>query len=328
MLSCESVVMREDRDNPLTLSSKKPCWGQTDYGQELEKLRADWEADKKRAQQARGHLSVELRHLREEAEREQRKTVRELAARRGCQKDGPSNRHWRLLGEEVNIKDGGRCAEIRSTEKEVFCGETYRKLEHLLLTLYEKINAERAVYKLHYRQESELEKAVFLCHLLEAHGRALQRAGHPSCIFNSLSRKPTQEDGSSSFQTKPLLTYSRALPQARPQTASHSPRKKTKPARRERPLGRALCAADPCTAAAVTDTCRSGSLEICHPDYAPHAGWDEQPPHCGESSGSDESSPSKCTDKNMEIFHQCRLCQACEGCTCQGTGRRLKDYYC
>ncbi|XP_031712742.1 peripheral-type benzodiazepine receptor-associated protein 1 isoform X3 [Anarrhichthys ocellatus] len=303
MLSCECVIMREDRDNPLALSSKKPCRGQTDYGQELERLRADWESDKKRARWARGHLSVELRHLREEAEREQRKAVRELAARRGSQKDGPSNRHRRLLGEEVNINDGGRCAEIKSTEKEVFCGETYRKLQHLLLTLYEKINGERAVYKLHHRQESELEKAVFLCHLLEAHGRALQgrqRAGRPSCIFNSLSRKPTQEDGSNSCQAKPHLTYSRALPQARPQTASRSPKKKTKPARREQPLGRALCAADPCTTAAVADTCRSGSLKICHPDDSPHAGWDEQPPHCGESSGSDESSPSKCTDRIME----------------------------
>ncbi|KAK9536168.1 hypothetical protein VZT92_005976 [Zoarces viviparus] len=292
--------MREDRDNPLALSSKKPCRGQTDYGQELERLRADWESDKKRTRRARGHLSVELRHLREEAEREQRKAVRELAARRGCKKDGPSKRHRHLLGEEVNINDGGRCAEIKSTEKEVFRGETYRKLEHLLLTLYEKINGERALYKLHHRQESELEKAVFLCHLLEAHGRALQgrqRAGHPSCIFNSLSRKPTQEDGSNSCQAKPLLTYSRALPQARPQAASHSPKKKSKP-RRERPLGRALCAADPCTAAA--DTCRSGSLKTCHPDDSPHAGWDEQPPHCGESSGSDESPPSKCTDRIME----------------------------
>ncbi|XP_035864639.1 RIMS-binding protein 2 isoform X18 [Sander lucioperca] len=304
MLCCESGIMREDRDNPLALSSKKPCQGQKDYGQELERLRADWEAEKKQTLQALGHLSVELRHLREEAEREQQRAVKELAARRGCQKDRHSNRYQRLLAKEVNIKNSGRYTKVESTDKEAFClcsRETRTKLEQLLLTLYEKINGEQAVYKLHHRQEFELEKAIFLCHLLEAHGRLLQgrqRAGHTSFIFNSVPRKPSHEDGSNSCQKKPLLTYSRALPQ-RSQTASHSP-KKTKQDRREQPLGRAVCAAELCTSAAVGDTCWSGSLNICHPRNAPHAGWDNQPSYCAESFGSDKSSPSKCMDRNME----------------------------
>ncbi|XP_039634518.1 peripheral-type benzodiazepine receptor-associated protein 1 isoform X2 [Perca fluviatilis] len=303
MLCCESGIMREDRDNPLALSSKKPCQGQKDYGQELERLRADWEAEKKQTLQALGHLSVELRQLREEAEREQQRAVKELAARRGCQKDRHSNRYQRLLAKEGNIKDSGRYAKVESKDKEAFClcsRETYTKLEQLLLSLYEKINGEQAVYKLHHRQEFELEKAIFLCHLLEAHGRLLQgrqRAGHPSFIFNSVPRKPSHEDGSNSCQKKPLLTYSRALPQ-RSQTASHSP-KKTKQDRREQPLGRDVCAAELCTSAAVGDTCWSGSLNICHPRNAPHAGWD-QPSYCAESFGSDKSSPSKCMDRNME----------------------------
>lgn len=293
--------MRKDRDNPLALSSKRPRQAQTDYGRELERLRADLDAEKNRAQRARGHLRVELRHLREEAEREQQRAVRELAARRGCQKDRHSNRHWRLLGKEVNSKDSGPYGEGESSGKEAFClcsGETYTKLEQLLLTLYEKIDSERAVHKLHHREEFELEKALFLCHLLEARGRPLQGrqgAGHSSSLFNRLSRKPTQEDSSNSCQTKPLL----ALLQ-RSQSASHSPKKKTK---QDRPLGSALCAADPCTTAAVVDTCRSSSLKICHPPNAPHAGWDDQPPYCAESSGSDESPPSKCIDTNMEVSY-------------------------
>ncbi|XP_074466201.1 peripheral-type benzodiazepine receptor-associated protein 1 isoform X2 [Sebastes fasciatus] len=300
MLCCESGIMREDGDNPLALSSKNPCRGQTDCGQELERLRADWDAEKKQTQRAHGHLSVELRHLREEAEREQQKAVRELAARRGCQKD--TNRYQRLLAKEGNIKHGGH-TEVESKEKKAFClcsGETYTKLEQLLLTLYEKINGKQAVYKLHHRQELELEKAIFLCHLLEAHGRLLQgrpRAGHPSYIFNT--RKPTQKNGSNSSQTNPPLTSSRALPQ-RSQTASHSLKKKTKQHQREQPLGRAVRAADPCTTAAVVDTCQSDSLKICHPHDAPHAGWNDQPPYCAESSRSDKSSPSKCMDRNME----------------------------
>ncbi|XP_034745265.1 peripheral-type benzodiazepine receptor-associated protein 1-like isoform X15 [Etheostoma cragini] len=304
MLCCESGIMREDRDNPLALSSKKPCQGQKDYGQELERLRADWEAEKKRTLQALGHLSVELRHLREEAEREQQRAVKELAARRGSQKDRRSNRYQHLLTKEVNVKDSGRYSKVESTDKEAFglcCRETYTKLEQLLLTLYEKINGEQAVYKLHHRQEFELEKAIFLCHLLGAHGRLLQgrqRAGHPSFIFNSVQRKPSHEDGSKSCLKKPLLTCSAALPQ-RSQTASHSP-KKTKPDRREQPSGRAVCAAELCTSAAVGDTCWRGSLNICHPRNAPHAGWDNQPSYCADSFGSDKSSSSKCIDRNME----------------------------
>ncbi|XP_045895285.1 peripheral-type benzodiazepine receptor-associated protein 1-like isoform X4 [Micropterus dolomieu] len=299
MLCCECGVMRKDRDNPPALSSTKPCQGQTHYGRELKRLHADLEAEKHRTQRASRHLSVELRHLREEAERELQRAVRELTARRGCQKDRLYNRHCRLLANEVNIKDSGRCAEVESTGREAFCfGETYTKLEQLLLTLNENINGEQAVYKLHHREELELEKAIFLCHLLEAYGRLVQgrqRAEPRSYIF----KKPDQEDSSNSWQTKPLLTNSRALLQ-RSQSASHSPNKKTKQDRRKQPLGRALSVADPCTTAAVVDTCRGSSLKICHPHNTPHAGWDNQPPYCAESSGSGMSSPSKCMDRNME----------------------------
>ncbi|XP_040006424.1 peripheral-type benzodiazepine receptor-associated protein 1-like [Xiphias gladius] len=287
--------MRKDRDNPLALLSKKPCQSQTDYGGELERLRADLEAEKNQTQRAQRQLCVELRHLREEAKREQRRAVRELTARRGAQKDRHSNRRWHLLAKEVIITDAGRYSKVRSTGKESFClcsGETSTKLEQLLLTLYEEINGEQAVYKLHHRQEFEVEKAIVLCHLLEAHRRLLQgrqRAGHPSYVFKNLSRKPAREDSNKSCQTL-----------QRSQSATHSSKKITKQDQQKQPLGRDLCAADPCTTAAVVDTCRSSSLKICHPHNTPHAGWYNQPPCCTESSGSDESSPPKCMDRNME----------------------------
>ncbi|GLD47127.1 peripheral-type benzodiazepine receptor-associated protein 1 isoform X1, partial [Lates japonicus] len=283
--------MRKDRDNPLALSSKKPCQSRTDYGRELERLRADLEAEKDRTQRAHGELCVELRRLREEAEREQQRAVRELRARRGYQTD----RHWHLLANEVNIKDAGRRSKVESAGKEAFClcsGETYKKLEQLLLTLYEKINGEQAFYKLHHRQEFELEKAIFLCHLLEAHRRLLQgkqRGGRRGFILKSLSRKPAQEVSDNSCQTL-----------QRSQSASHSSKKNTKQDQQKQPSGGDLRAADPCTTTAVVDTCWSGSLNICHPHNTPHAGWEDQPPSCAESSGSDEPSPSKCMDRNME----------------------------
>ncbi|KAM8741370.1 peripheral-type benzodiazepine receptor-associated protein 1 isoform 4-T5 [Acanthopagrus schlegelii] len=297
MLCRECVIMRKDRDNPLALSSKKQCQGQTDYRRELERLRADLEAENRRAQRTRGHLSVELRLLREEAERKQQRAVRELTAKRGCQTDSRANTH---LATEVNTKDSGQYSPPPGKESLSFCSkELYIKLEQLLLTLNEKINGEHAVYKVHHRQEFELEKAVLLCHLLEAHERLLlqgrQRGGHPSYIFRRLSRKPTQEDSSDSSQTKPLQTYSRALLH-RSHSASHSSKKKTKQDRRAQTVGWSHSAADPCATAAVVDTCRSTSLKICHPHSAPHAGWDDQPTSCAESSGSDESPPFR----NME----------------------------
>ncbi|XP_062414239.1 peripheral-type benzodiazepine receptor-associated protein 1 isoform X3 [Pungitius pungitius] len=296
MLCRELVMMRADRDNPPTLSSKKPRRVQTDCRLELGRLRADWEAEKKQTRQARGPLSVERRRPLHEAEQDQQQAVRGPAARQRGRKDRPSNETQGPTRGKVDAKYGAPCVGIKSTEKEFLglcSGETYRKLDHLLLTLYEKLKGEQAVRKLCHRQEFELEKAVFLCHLLEAHGRVLQgrqRAGHPSYISNGLSGKPAQEDCSN------RVTYSGALPHGA-QAPSRSANREIEPAGREQPLGGALCAADPRTTAAVVNTCRSGLLDICHPDDAPHAGWDDGPPHCAES--------SKCMDGNMENGTDC-----------------------
>ncbi|XP_053297261.1 peripheral-type benzodiazepine receptor-associated protein 1 isoform X2 [Pleuronectes platessa] len=281
--------MRKDRDNPLALSSKKYCQSQADYGRELERLRAELETEKSQTQRAHGHLSVELRRLREEAEREQKRAVRELTAKRGTQKDLHSDRRRGLVASEVNNKHTEQCSKDEPSGKEAFRlsrGETYRKLELLLLTLYEEINGEQAVSKLHQRQDIELEKAIFLCHLLETHRRPLQgrqRAGHPSNIFESLSGKPTREDGDKSCQRL-----------QRSQSASHSSKKSSEEDQQKQPSGRDLCESDPSTTATVVDTCRSRSLKTIHPHNTPHAGWDNQPPSCTESS------PSKCMERNME----------------------------
>ncbi|CAI5644252.1 unnamed protein product [Oreochromis niloticus] len=297
--------MTEDRDNPVALSSMKPCQDLLGCGQDLESLRADWEVAKSRTRQAHEALSAELRWLREQAEREQQRAVRELTARRGDQKDRNYNRHRYLLAKEVDTESSKRHSSIVSTRKKAFCfcsRQTYTKLEHLLLTLYTKINSEQAAYKLHHRQEFELEKAIFLCHLLEAHGRLLQGAqkvGPLRHVFKSLSRKPSQEDSSKYCQTTPLLTHHRSLLQ-RPHSTSHSPKSKTEQDQWKQPSNRNLCAADPCATPTVLDTCQNRSLNICHSLNSPHAGWDDQPSFCTESSGSEESSPSKCMKRNME----------------------------
>ncbi|XP_029956391.1 peripheral-type benzodiazepine receptor-associated protein 1 [Salarias fasciatus] len=207
--------MRKDRDNPLALSSKKACQDQTGYGQELERLRAELEAERKLTQRARGQLGAELRRLREKAERQQQRSVRELAARRGCQKDRESSGYLLAKDSKHHTKGDSTWGKTFS-----FCSrQTYTKLEKLLLTLYEKINGE----KVHHRQEIELEKAIFLCHLLEAHGRLLQgtkRAGPPSSVFKSSLRKSKQEGSINSCPPTPPLSSSK------PQSAFPSPQRK------------------------------------------------------------------------------------------------------
>lgn len=287
--------MRKSKDNPLVLSSKKPCQSQTDSRRELVRLRSDLELEKSQTQQAHGHLRVELRLLREEAEKEQQRALRELTARRGCQWDRHSNKHRRALADKVNIKDCAQYSKTKSTRKEGLClctEDTYTKLDLLLLTLYEKINGEQGVCKQHHRQNFELEKAIFLCHLLKAYGRLLQGRQRelPSYIFKRLSRKPTQEEGKASCQTL-----------QRSHSAAHSTKKNNKQDQQKQPSDRPSGAADPCTTAAVVDTCWSGSREICHPRSTPHAGWGDRPTCCAESFGSDESPPTKCLDRNMEV---------------------------
>lgn len=300
--------MRKDRGNPLALSSEKPCQGQTDYRRELERLHADLEGERDQTQRACGRLRVELRRLREEAEEEHQRALKELAAREGRQKERYSDRQRRLPAKATRVKESGRHREVRWTGKgsaHLFRGQTYAKLEQLLLLLYEKVNSEQPVFKLRHRGQLELKKALLLCNLLKAHGGVLQekqRADYPACIFKQYSRK--QEDGAHNFcHPDPFITYSRALLQ-RSHSALHSVQEKPKQDQQEGPLGSALPAADLHTATAAWDTCQTGSLKICHPPSITHAGWDEQPPRCTEFFRSEETTPSKCTYRNMEVSYK------------------------
>ncbi|KAM9331723.1 peripheral-type benzodiazepine receptor-associated protein 1 [Pholidichthys leucotaenia] len=160
--------MRDREHNPLALSSKKQCWEQTHCVRELERLHAALEAEKKRTERARGRIGLELRLLREEAERQHQRAVSELKARASL---------WRCL------------------------------------------------------------------------------------------------------------------------SASHSPEGKTEHWT-QHSVGD-FCALNPRTAA-VVDTCRRTFVKVCHPRSAPHADWDDQLSSCTESSGSDESAPSKCMERAME----------------------------
>lgn len=295
------VVGRKDMDNPLALFSNKLCQGQTACERELERLRADLDAEKNRTQQGFAHLSVELRRLREKAEHEHQRAVKELAARKKCQTDRDSQRCSHQLAADF----AGHRSESAEKEPLYLRGrETYAKLEQFLETLTKKIDGEQPIYKLHHKRGIEQEKAIFLCHLLKAYRILLQdrrRAGCSSRSVKTSSRNLPHKDSLSSCLRGPLQTPSCRVLLQRPHSASHSPQKHSKHNQQQWSVGRALHPADPCLPATASDTCRSSAPKICHPPNAPHACWTTLPPCCTEFRRSGESPPLRCTDRNMEV---------------------------
>lgn len=290
--------MTESRDNPLALLSKRSCQDRTDYGRELQKLHADLEAERKRTLWAYERLCVELRSLREEAEREHQRAVTELAARRGCQKE--RTRHRFLLDKGVKIKDTGQHEKVHPTGEKAFsfCSEQTQ-----LLKLYEKITGEKASHELHRNQDFELEKAIFLCHLLEAYGRLLQgpwRVRSTSYVAKTSSRKRAQKTSTDVCQKTSPQAHSRP-PLHNFQSDFQSSKKKPRQDLWRRPVGRHFPAVATCTTTAVEDTCQSSSLQTCHPHNIPHARLENHPSCWAESSGSGESSASKCMEGIMEV---------------------------
>lgn len=297
--------MRKEWGDPLALSSEKTSQGRTHCRQQQQRLHVDLEGERDQTQRTCGRLRFELQRLREEAEEEHQRALKELSTREGQQNRRYLDRERCRQSKATRVKESGRHREARWAGKgsvHLFCGQTYAKLEQLLLLLHERINSEQPAVKLRHREQLELKKALLLCNLLQAQGKLLQekqRADYPACIFRQYSRK--HEDNDHNFCHRgPFITYSRALPQ-RSHSALHSVQEKPKQDQQEGPLGSALPAADPSTATAAWDTCQTGSLKICHPPSTTHAGWDHQPPCCTEFFRSEETTPSKCTYRNMEV---------------------------
>lgn len=292
--------MRKNCGNPLPLSSEKPCQGQTDFSQEWKRLHVSSGRARDQTQWTCGHLCLEIQRLREEAEKEHQRTLKELVTREGKRKERYSDtKRWQI--------ESRRQREVRWTQKgsvHLFCGQTYAKLEQLLLLLYERINSEQPVLKSRHREQLELKKALLLCNLLKAQGNLLkekQKADYPSSLFRQNSRKHKEDDHKFCCPAA-FMTNSRALLQ-RSHSALYSVPEKPKPDQQEGPLGSALPAADPNTATAAWDTCQAASLKIGHPTNTTHAGWDDQFPCCTKYFGSEETTPSKCTYRNMEVSY-------------------------
>ncbi|CAL8363603.1 unnamed protein product [Lota lota] len=299
--------MKQVRANSvLSLPSKKLCRDQKNRDQELERLRADLEAEQSRRQRALWRFSGELRHLREEAESELQRACKELTSRRACQKatlTPPNSKPpARLIQKSPIQRDvGGNGKDEHSWTGGASRGggKADQKLEQLLLRLYEEIHVEEAVYDLHDIEELELEKAFVLCHLLEAHGRPLQgKQSHRS--EGSLRDHSEGHKGSRRHHCPPKP------PQNSPRSSTHSslsasppaPQKKPRPERPEVPSGWDAFTAHHVSAVALGDTCCSGSPDPGPLESSPHEGCDHQPSN--HSTGSEESPPTKWSERTMD----------------------------
>ncbi|KAM6907562.1 peripheral-type benzodiazepine receptor-associated protein 1 [Xenentodon cancila] len=289
--------MTENRDNPLALLSKRSCQDQTDYRRELQRLHTDLDAERNRTLWAYEQLCVELRRLREEAEREHQRAVTEQAARRGTQKD--KNQRGFIPNKGVKINGSGQEKQVQPTGKKTFsfCSEQTQ-----LLALCEKIIGEKAAHEFHHKHDFELDKAILLRQLLEVYGGLFQgtlSTRSTSYLTKNLLRKQAQKSSSELWQTAPSLTCSR-----QPLHRSHgdflSPKKKPKQDQWKPSLDWDLAAVAPWTAGAVGDTYQSSSVQNCHPHNGPHAGQENHPSCWAESTGSGESSASRCMERHME----------------------------
>lgn len=282
-------------DNPLALFSKILCQGQASCERELERLHADLNAENNWKQQGFVHLSAELRGLREKAEYEHQRAVKEMAVRQKCKKDRAKAKKDRVFQSWSN-EVAADCAGYWSL---CWCGsETYAKLEHLLEILNKNIAGKQPVYKLYNMQGFELEKAIFLCYLLKACRILLQerwRVGRSIHNLTSFSRKLQHKENISSCLTGLRQTCSRRNLQ-RLHSGSHLPKKQSNHNQQEWPVGK-----DPCLSATALDTLWISSLNICHPLNLPHADWSNQSLNCTELHRSEESPSLRCTDRNMEV---------------------------
>ncbi|XP_064208290.1 peripheral-type benzodiazepine receptor-associated protein 1-like isoform X2 [Anguilla rostrata] len=126
--------MGKDGNNGFILSSKKAaCRYRGEQGREVEKLRAALEAEKSKSRQAQRKLAVELRRLREAAERERLKAERDLTSRHEQEKalellrlrealqrerHAEVRRILRLKGEELRAAGGGLEKERESARRQ------------------------------------------------------------------------------------------------------------------------------------------------------------------------------------------------------------------
>ncbi|XP_077086652.1 RIMS-binding protein 2-like isoform X3 [Siphateles boraxobius] len=193
------------KKSPSCIRSKRDSG--PDPRRDVERLRVSLEVERSRNHQAHRRFSLELRRHRDEAREERERALRDLTYRLEQQKTQELLRqretlgreraaearrlfHWRSRDEkrtenltlrqtrEVKRQLADEIAGIgRTTEEQGLkpaCkgnGVAYLRLEELLKKLLAQADGKHVHLLKRLQQEVDLEKSVFLCHLLEAHSR-------------------------------------------------------------------------------------------------------------------------------------------------------------
>lgn len=166
-----------------------------DLLRDVERLRAALNVERSRNQQMRRRFSLELRRQREEARQERERALKELTyrleqqkalellrqqERLGRERAGEVRRLLRWRGQEKQKRTQELAGEITGICSSSVEGRrrvlgckgneaAYRKLEDLLKTLFTQADGREVALLRRLQQEVDVEKRLFLCHLLETH---------------------------------------------------------------------------------------------------------------------------------------------------------------
>ncbi|XP_066508372.1 peripheral-type benzodiazepine receptor-associated protein 1-like [Hoplias malabaricus] len=270
--------------------------------------------------------ALELLQQREALGRERAREIRRLLGRQSQERKGLDCTSLRQAGElrssladeiagvvkPANWWKGRKC----QTGKDFGCqgnGAIFCKLEELLKTLHGETEGQQAVLLQRLRQEVELEKSFFLCHLLEVHGHPVQEE-----VKKKKKEEKTQQRylvrqsrprsksciqlqsgcAESSSKRKPTAGLSRSLSQQ----SQHTPPLPVKTNRQGlwRSTERKASEQTPCCSSPLEEGGCNKELRELTGDTpnpgSPDVGWDIQ--SCSLSL--ENSSPSRCSEDNME----------------------------
>ncbi|XP_062391814.1 RIMS-binding protein 3C [Sardina pilchardus] len=312
---------------------------QRKFSLELRRAREDGRHERERAlreltSRQERQKALELQQQREALGRERASEVRQLRRWRDRERERSSaavrqaRELQRLLAEELGrAVDGSGKADAPSVKALLGGrgiggggggpgGGVYRKLEELLSRLYGQASGEQAALLQGLRQELELEKSRFICHLLEKHGRPqpveqgpreseppipAPRRHRPASRPQPLSRSAsldnrrgaatTTEGGGGASPSRARRSQSQKIQRSSSQQGP--PKKRSRSGRRaSMPLGKPQLCSSPVESQATPS------------QPSPHAAWEARlsstPSDPSPSPSPGNSTPSRCSEENME----------------------------
>ncbi|XDV21602.1 hypothetical protein PO909_026678 [Leuciscus waleckii] len=157
-------------------------------------------------------------------------------------------------------------------------GEVYLRLEELLKTLLAQADGKHVHLLQHLQQEVDLEKSVFLCHLLEAHSRPSHQDHHRESAFTRGRHHNDQQE----CITKPS-----------------SPRSKSGVEEGNLTL---LCSRSPSRSESPQRMKKKNKLDSATPPLSSSSDLlpEDLPEPCSSDEGSEKSSTSRCSEINMD----------------------------